>query len=155
MSLSDQIYRQLIHMDYLYVTRHEKIGLICTKYTSSHYPMYLNIWVRYLSSVNCRTFSIVWYTSCKSFIDKLYLGTKWSYFKFQKVGKFYVHISPIFSSQVTYVIDVMLALSYIYVLGEHPHSHLPYLYNMQCNVGIEIQKNWLMVLAMFLMQWWY
>ena len=44
-----------------------------------------------------------------------------------------IHISYL------YVIGVMLALSY--VLGGHPHSHLPYLYDMRYNFGVEIQKS--------------
>ena len=41
------------------------------------------------------------YTSCKSFIDKLYrFSHNLLSFKVQKVAKFYVHISPIFSGHI-------------------------------------------------------
>ena len=35
------------------VTRHEKIGLMCTKYTASHYCTYLTFCECYTNSVNC------------------------------------------------------------------------------------------------------
>ena len=54
----------------LYVTRHEKIGLMCTNYTPSCYSMYLTFWVKYAS-----------YSSCKSVVDKLCLNTKLFNFK--------------------------------------------------------------------------
>ena len=65
-------------------TWHEKIWLKCTKYTPSHYSMYLTSCVRYTSFVNCIRFPIVFYSSCKSFIDKLCLSTKLYNFKIQK-----------------------------------------------------------------------
>ena len=36
----------------LIVTRHQKIGLVCTKYIASHYSMYLILCVSYTDSVN-------------------------------------------------------------------------------------------------------
>ena len=59
-----------------YVTQHEKIGLMCTKYSPSHYSTYLRFFVRYTSSVNCIIFAMDCCTSCKSFINKVCLDTK-------------------------------------------------------------------------------
>ena len=42
----------------IYVTRHEKIGLMYTKYTPSHYSTYLNFYVSYMSYVNCIKFPL-------------------------------------------------------------------------------------------------
>ena len=62
------------------VTQHEKIGLMCTKYTPSHYFTYLTFCVRYTSSVNFIKISIVCYRTLKSFIDKLFFSTKlWNF----------------------------------------------------------------------------
>ena len=36
-----------------YVTRHEKIGLMCTKYTPSYYFIYLTLCTSYIRSVTC------------------------------------------------------------------------------------------------------
>ena len=58
-----------------YVTRHEKIGLMCIKYTTSNHSTYLIFCVRYTSFVNCIKYAIVCYSNCESFIDKLCLGT--------------------------------------------------------------------------------
>ena len=91
-----------IKMVLLYVTQHEKIGLMCTKYTPSHYFNYLTSCIRYTSSVNAIELPIHCCTSSTIFVDKLCLGTKLRNFKVQKVVKFYAHISPIFSCRVTY-----------------------------------------------------
>ena len=53
------------------VTRHDKIRLMCTKYTISNHSIYLIFCVRYTRSVNCIKYAIVCYTSCESYIDKL------------------------------------------------------------------------------------
>ena len=60
----------------LNVTRHEKIGLMCTKYTLSHYSTYLTFRVSYASSVNCIQQLIACCTSTKCFISKQSLITK-------------------------------------------------------------------------------
>ena len=44
---------------------------MCTKYTPSHYCVYLIFCVRYASFVNCIKFPIVFNSSGKSFVDKL------------------------------------------------------------------------------------
>ena len=95
------------------VTRHEKIGLMCTKYTSSNYFTFC---VSYRSSVNCIKFSLVCSTSFESFINKLNLGVKLCNLKVQKVVKFDVHISPIFSCWVTNFITIAIKF---YVNGQH------------------------------------
>ena len=62
-----------------------------TLFQLSHHLCKLSVfcnWIRFL---------IVCCTSYKSLIDKLCFGIKLWNFKFQKVAKFYVHISPIFS----------------------------------------------------------
>ena len=79
---------------------------MCTKYTPSHYSTYLIFIVSYRSCANSNTFSTVCCTSCESFTSKLtklhvYLIKKLWNFKLQKMVKFYVHISPVFSCWVT------------------------------------------------------
>ena len=67
----------LLQMDLgTFVTRHEKIGLICTKYTTSHNSTYLTFCESYTSSVNCLKLLNVYCTSIKSFIVMLCLITK-------------------------------------------------------------------------------
>ena len=93
-----------------FVTQHEKIGLMCTKYTPSDYSIYLRFCVSYISSVNCIKIPIVCCTSCKSINNEVCLGTKlWN---LEKVVKFYVHISPIFSCWVTLMILDLLILNW-------------------------------------------
>ena len=69
-----------------YVTRHEKIGLMYTKRTPSHYSTYLTFIIRYTSSVNCIRFPIVCCTNNKGFTYRLYLSTELQNFKVQKSG---------------------------------------------------------------------
>ena len=63
------------------MTWHEKIGLMCTTYALKNYFLCLTFCIGYTSSVNCITFLIVCYTSCKVLIDKICL---WN-FDVQKV----------------------------------------------------------------------
>ena len=86
------------------VTRHEKIGLMYTKYTLSHYSTYLTFPASYTSSVNCIKFPIVCFPILVSKVLLLNYVQAQSYetSKFVKVVKLYVHISPIFSCWVTY-----------------------------------------------------
>ena len=79
-----------------YVTRHEKIGLVCTKYTPSHNSTYLTFSIRYMRYVNCMKFPIVCCTSNKSFTDKLCLTTKLWNFKVQKSGQILCAHKPYF-----------------------------------------------------------
>ena len=58
------------------VTQHEKIELMCTKYTPSHYSTYLTFSIRYTSYVKCINFPSVCCTSNKKFTDKLCLSIK-------------------------------------------------------------------------------
>ena len=60
----------------IFVTRHEKTGLMCTKYTPLYYSTLLEFFVSYFNSINCIIFSIVYCTSCKSFMDKVCLNAK-------------------------------------------------------------------------------
>ena len=82
----------------IYVTRHEKTMLTCTKYTSLHYFNYLTFCVSYTSSVNCIGFTIVSCTISQKFHWCVMLG--------QKVIKIQCLKSHArkhcFSSQVTY-----------------------------------------------------
>ena len=80
----------------LYVTQHEKIGLMCTKYTPSHYSIYLTFSVRCTSSVNCMKLPIMFYSSCKSFTDKLCLSTKLYNFEVQKSSQILCAHKPYF-----------------------------------------------------------
>ena len=73
------------------MTRHEKIGLMCTEYTPSHF-IYLifcvsSTYIVFHWSINCIQFSIVCYTSWKSFIDKVCFGTTSWDFKVQNCGQ--------------------------------------------------------------------
>ena len=64
---------------YVYVTWHQKIGLMCTKYTASHYYYtYLTFCDRYTSSVKCFDHEqlIVCCTNSKHFIVVLCLIMK-------------------------------------------------------------------------------
>ena len=67
---------KIITYQNIYVTQHEKIGLMCTIYTSLNYFTYFTFCVSYRSSVNCIKFSLVCSTSFESFIDKLNFGCK-------------------------------------------------------------------------------
>ena len=59
------------------IVRHKKyIRLVCIKYIHLHHSTYLSFCVSYMDSVNCIKFPIVCCSSCKSFSDKLCLGTK-------------------------------------------------------------------------------
>ena len=57
-----------------YMTWHDQIGLIHTKYTLSHYSTYLTFCVSYTSCTNYNSLPIVCCTSCKILIDTLCLG---------------------------------------------------------------------------------
>ena len=59
-----------------YVTRHEKMGLVCTKHIPLHYSTNLTFSINYTSSVKRIKISIACCTSCKCFIDNLCLGIK-------------------------------------------------------------------------------
>ena len=86
----------------IYVTRHEKTGLMYTKYTSSYYGLYLLYCSTYQSSVNCYRFAMKCYINGDNFIRLLFLLIKLFKFESKNVLKFCVHISPIFSCRVTY-----------------------------------------------------
>ena len=86
----------------VYVTRHEKNGLMYTKYTFLYYGTYLLYCLRYLNSVNSIRFPIECCINGEHFIRLLFLSAKLFKFEIQNVVKFCVHISPIFSFQVTY-----------------------------------------------------
>ena len=70
-----------------YVTGHEKIGLMSTKYTPLYYSNYLYFCVSYINSVNCIEFPILCSTSCKHFVDIPCLDTKLWNFKVQTSGQ--------------------------------------------------------------------
>ena len=80
----------------VFVTQHEKTGLMCTKYTNPHYSIYLTFRASCTSFVNCIKFPMVYYTSSKKFIDKLCLGTKVWNFKVQISGEILCARKPYF-----------------------------------------------------------
>ena len=86
------------------MTRHEKIGLTCTKIHTITLFHIFQFYVRYTSSANFIKFSIVCYSTCKSFIDNYFWAQSYDVSKSKKVIKFYVYISPIFSCQFTYIV---------------------------------------------------
>ena len=71
-----------------FVTQHEKIVLMCTKYTPLQYSMYLILCVRYTSSVNCIKISMVYYRTCKSFILILFWAHSYEISKSKKWSNF-------------------------------------------------------------------
>ena len=75
MKFYEQNFDKLV-VSFIYVTWHEKIELMYTKYITSYYSTYLAFCVSYTSSVNCVEFPIVCCTSLKSFIDNMCLGAK-------------------------------------------------------------------------------
>ena len=96
------------------MTRHEKIGLMCTKYISLHYSTYHTFCTSYMSSVSCIKFPIVCCISDKNFIDKLRMfREKVMKLQSSKSGQFYVHISPIFSCRVTYVVGYIWSRNFV------------------------------------------
>ena len=88
----------------IFVTRHEKIGLMCTKYTSLGYSLYLTFCIRYTSSVSYIELPIVFCTSNTSFIGKICLYKKLHNFKVQKSAQILCAHKPYFSCQVTFII---------------------------------------------------
>ena len=86
------------------MTRHEKIGLMCTKIHTITLFHISQFYVRYTSSANFIKFSIVCYSTCKSFIDNYFWARSYEVSKSKKVIKFYVYISPIFSCRFTYIV---------------------------------------------------
>ena len=85
-----------------FVSRHEKTGLMYTKYTYSYYSMYLHYCIRFTKSVNCITFSMRSCINGENCTRLPYVYMKLFNFEFQNVVKFYMHISYIFSCQVTF-----------------------------------------------------
>ena len=86
--------------------RHEKTGLIYTKYTHSYYCKYLPYCIRYSQSVSNMRFLINYrYINSKKFVRLLCLYKKLFNFELEKCGQIlynYVHIRPIFSCWVTF-----------------------------------------------------
>ena len=83
-------------MEKQFVTRHEKIGLMCTKYTALHYSTYLTFCVSYVFSVNCIKFSSGYWIIFKSFMDKLCSGTKLLNLELPKSGQILCAHKPYF-----------------------------------------------------------
>ena len=90
---------KILHLLITYVIRYEKTGLMYTKYTHSYKTEYLHYCTSYLQSASCIRFCR---NDCINLL-KYHVSTK-SYLilTFRNVVKFYVHIRPIFSYQVTY-----------------------------------------------------
>ena len=97
----------------IFVTQHEIIGLVCTKYTPSYYSTYVRFFVSTKLYQFCELYYIIFIvccTRCKSFIDKVCLDTNYELLKSEKVVKFYVHISPIFSCRLTFIVFINIAI---------------------------------------------
>ena len=104
-----------------------------TKYTPSYYSTYLRFFVNYTRSVNCIKFLIAHFTSCKSFINNVCLGTQsYETSKSEKVVKFYVHISPISTCCVTIITNTLInqASSYYIITNFHLICDRSQLYHM-------------------------
>ena len=77
-----------------YVTRHEKIGLMCTKYTPLHYSTYLTFCVSYTCSVKIVLNSpVVTGLFAKVSLINYVQAQSYETLKSQKVVTFCVHIS--------------------------------------------------------------
>ena len=79
-----------------YVTRHEKTGLMYTKYTSSYYGPYLLYCLRYGNSVNCIRFLITCCINGENLIRLLYLSAKLFKLDIQKCGQILCAHKPYF-----------------------------------------------------------
>ena len=79
-----------------FVTRHEKTGLMYTKYTYSHYGTYLLFCFRYYRSVNCIRFHMKCCINDESFIRIPSLFTELFKFEFQKCGQILCAHKPYF-----------------------------------------------------------
>ena len=94
------------------MTWHEKIGLMYTNYTTSHYYTYLTFCDSYIGFVNNTWFAaliskVSWSWMC--YVKSQSYETS----KSKKIIKFFVHISPIFSCRVKYIIIILLYICII------------------------------------------
>ena len=87
----------------VYVTQHEKIGLMCTKYTPSDYSNYLIFCTIYKRSVKCLNSPLFAALRAKVSLICYVESRSYETSNSKKVVKFYVHVSPIFSCRVTYI----------------------------------------------------
>ena len=71
----------------IYVTRHEKTGLMYTKYTRSYYYKYLRYCIRYSQSVSCMRFLTNCCINAEKFVRLLCLHKKLFNFEIQKCGQ--------------------------------------------------------------------
>ena len=83
------------------MTRHEKTGLMYTKYTYSCYSsIFLITYITFSKSVSCMRFLI---NCCKKLCWILTVCSQRKVFNFKNVVKFYVRVRPIFSYRITNV----------------------------------------------------
>ena len=75
------------HVTGLFVTRHEKTGLMYTKYTCSYYCEYLPYCIRYSQSVSCMRFLTNCCINGEKFVRLLCLHKKLFNFGIQKCGQ--------------------------------------------------------------------
>ena len=89
-------FTQYTHACNINVTRHEKTGLMYTKYTSSYYESYLLYCSTYLSSVNSTRFAMKCYINGDNFIRLLCLLMKLFKFEIQKCAQILCAHKPYF-----------------------------------------------------------
>ena len=80
----------------LYMTRHEKTGLMYTKYTSSYYGTYLLYCLRYYNSLNCIRLPITCCINDRNCIRLQVLLMKLFKFKIYKCGQILCAHKPYF-----------------------------------------------------------
>ena len=90
------IFGLFVYNAYTYVTRHEKTGLMYTKYTSLYYGTYLLYCLRYQNSVNCIRLPRKCYVNGRNYIRLLFLSTTLFKFEIQKCGQILCAHKPYF-----------------------------------------------------------
>ena len=80
----------------IFVTEHEKTGLMYTKYIYLYYGTYLLYCLRYLNSVNCIRFTMKWSINGGNAIRLLFLSAKLLKFEIQKCGQILCAHKPYF-----------------------------------------------------------
>ena len=123
---------------------------MCTKYTLSRYSSYLNVCVCYVSSENCIQCLTECSTSCKTFTNKLCLGTKLHNYKVQKSCQNFMCTQVLFSharSHIEYSLlehkinrKVLIARSSKSVLAIKTFESQQYIQYSQCDALVKGQQ---------------
>ena len=94
-----------------YVTKHEKTGLMYTKYSYSFYGTYLLYFLRYKCFVICIRFLIKFYINYRNFIRLVILSAKLWKFEIQTCGQILCAYKPYFL-MLGHICSKYLAASY-------------------------------------------